>query len=386
MGLLDPHIGRTYNKWSERLAGEVLGLAAVTKKRVTMTLSVTPDSIQELQSEALKELNLLEAPDALENWRLSFLGRGGRLTGLLRAVGSLPQDQRRSAGALANQTKAVLEERMADKARELKDAAIGRLSEEDRIDVTLPGRPVATGRLHPTTQIMREICGAFAGMGFQIVEGPEVEWDKYNFEMLNIPRDHPARDMWNSLWIDQRNQEGELNMLLRTHTSPMQARVMEQMEPPVRVIVPGKCYRYEATDPTHEWHFFQCEGLAVDEGITFADLKGTLYEFARRVFGTDRKVRFRCDYFPFVEPGVDMSIDCFSCQGGGCRICKDSGWIEIMGAGMVHPKVLAGVGYDPDKYTGFAFGLGPERIAMLKYGIDDIRLFYSNDLRFLRQF
>ena len=250
----------------------------------------------------------------------------------------------------------------------------------------MPGRPVATGRLHPTTQIMREICGAFAGMGFQIVEGPEVEWDKYNFEMLNIPRDHPARDTWNSLWIDQRNQEGELNMLLRTHTSPMQARVMEQMEPPVRVIVPGKCYRYEATDPTHEWHFFQCEGLAVDEGITFADLKGTLYEFARRVFGTDRKVRFRCDYFPFVEPGVDMSIDCFSCQGGGCRICKDSGWIEIMGAGMVHPKVLAGVGYDPDKYTGFAFGLGPERIAMLKYGIDDIRLFYSNDLRFLRQF
>ncbi len=368
------------------MAGEVLGLAAVTIKRFTMTLSVTPDSIQELQSEALEELNLLEAPDALENWRLSFLGRGGRLTGLLRAVGSLPQDQRRSAGALANQTKAVLEERMADKARELKDEAIGRLSEEDRIDVTLPGRPVATGRLHPTTQIMREICDAFAGMGFQIVEGPEVEWDKYNFEMLNIPRDHPARDMWNSLWIDQRNQEGELNMLLRTHTSPMQARVMEQMDPPVRVIVPGKCYRYEATDPTHEWHFFQVEGLAVDEGITFADLKGTLYEFARRVFGTDRKVRFRCDYFPFVEPGVDMSIDCFSCQGGGCRICKDSGWIEIMGAGMVHPKVLAGVGYDPDKYTGFAFGLGPERIAMLKYGIDDIRLFYSNDLRFLRQF
>ncbi len=177
-------------------------------------------------------------------------------------------------------------------------------------------------------------------------------------------------------------------MLLRTHTSPMQARVMESTRPPVRVVVPGKCYRYEATDATHEWHFYQVEGLAVDEGITFADLKGTLFEFARRLFGSDRKVRFRCDYFPFVEPGVDMSIDCFACdgKGSGCRICRDSGWIEIMGAGMVHPKVLAGVGYDPEKYTGFAFGLGPERIAMLKYGIEDIRLFYSNDLRFLSQF
>ena len=177
-------------------------------------------------------------------------------------------------------------------------------------------------------------------------------------------------------------------MLMRTHTSPMQARVMEAGDPPIRVMVPGKCYRYEAPDATHEWHFYQVEGLAVDKGITFADLKGTLYEFARRLFGDERRVRFRCDYFPFVEPGVDMSIDCFACQGEGtgCRICRDSGWIEIMGAGMVHPKVLAGVGYDPDIYTGFAFGLGPERIAMLKYGIDDIRLFYSNDLRFLRQF
>ena len=231
-------------------------------------------------------------------------------------------------------------------------------------------------------------------MGFQVVEGPEVEWDRYNFEMLNIPRDHPARDMWNTLWIDHLNEEGEHSMLLRTHTSPMQARVMEGMRPPVRVVVPGKCYRYEATDNTHEWHFYQIEGLAVDDGITFADLKGTLYEFARRLFGPERKVRFRCDYFPFVEPGVDMSIDCFACQGRGyvqhstegCRICRESGWIEIMGAGMVHPKVLEGVGYDPSVYTGFAFGLGTERVAMLKYGINDIRLFYSNDLRFLRQF
>ena len=206
--------------------------------------------------------------------------------------------------------------------------------------------------------------------------------------MLNIPKGHPARDMFNTLWIDYQDGQGEYPMLLRTHTSPMQARVMEGREPPVRVVVPGKCYRYEATDATHEWHFYQVEGLAVDEGITFANLKGTLYEFARRMFGEERRIRFRCDYFPFVEPGVDVSIDCFACDGEseGCRICRDSGWIEIMGAGMVHPRVLAGVGYDPAKYTGFAFGMGPERIAMLKYGIDDIRLFYSNDLRFLRQF
>ena len=233
---------------------------------------------------------------------------------------------------------------------------------------------------------MREVCDAFVAMGFQVVEGPEVEWERYNFELLNIPKEHPARDMFNTLWIDYQDEAGHHPMLLRTHTSPMQARTMERMRPPVRVIVPGKVYRYEATDATHEWHFHQVEGLAVDEGITLANLKGTLYEFARRIFGPQRRVRFRCDYFPFVEPGVDMSIDCFACEGAGCRVCKDTGWIEILGAGMVHPRVLEMAGYDSAKYTGFAFGLGPERIAMLKYGIDDIRLFYSNDLRFLRQF
>ena len=298
----------------------------------------------------------------------------------------MPPEARRSVGDLGNRTKSLLEERLGLRTDALKEAQLSRLAVEERIDVTLPGWPVRTGRLHPTTQIVREICDAFVAMGFQIVEGPEVEWDKYNFEMLNIPRDHPARDMWNTLWLDYRDQDGELPMLLRTHTSPMQARVMEGTRPPVRVIVPGKCYRYESTDATHEWHFYQVEGLAVDDGISFADLKGTLYEFARGLFGPERRVRFRCDYFPFVEPGVDMSIDCFACKGRGCRICKESGWIEIMGAGMVHPRVLEGVGYDPAVYTGFAFGLGPERIAMLKYGIDDIRLFYSNDLRFLRQF
>jgi phenylalanyl-tRNA synthetase alpha chain len=235
--------------------------------------------------------------------------------------------------------------------------------------------------------MVREICAAFVSMGFDVVEGPEVEWEHYNFDALNIPRDHPARDMWDTLWVDWTDPTPKgRRMLLRTHTSPMQARVMENTRPPVRVVVPGKCFRYEASDATHEWHFHQVEGLAVDDHITFADMKGTLYEFARRMFGVDRKVRFRCDFFPFVEPGAEMAMDCFACHGQGCRICKESGWIEIMGAGMVHPKVLAGVGYDPSVYTGFAFGLGVERIAMLKYGIEDIRHFYANDVRFLRQF
>jgi phenylalanyl-tRNA synthetase alpha chain len=240
------------------------------------------------------------------------------------------------------------------------------------------------GQVHPVTRILDEILTAFVRMGFQIVEGPEVEWDYYNFEALNIPRDHPARDMWDTFYVASQARPGEL--LLRTHTSPNQVRVMEQTKPPVRVVVPGKVYRYEATDASHESMFYQVEGLAVDETITMADLKGTLTEFARAVFGKERRTRFRCEYFPFVEPGAEMSIDCFVCNGVGCRLCKGSGWIEILGAGMVHPKVLAGVGYDPDRYSGFAFGMGPERVAMLKYGIDDIRLFYGNDLRFLRQF
>ena len=223
-------------------------------------------------------------------------------------------------------------------------------------------------------------------MGFQVLEGPEVELDEYNFQKLNIPDHHPARDMWNSLWIEGDSTESISRLLLRTHTSPMQIRVMESTEPPIRVLVPGKAYRYEATDATHEWQFCQIEGLAVDKNITFANLKATLEDFARQIFGSRRKSRFRCDFFPFVEPGAEMSIDCFKCDGAGCKVCGNTGWIEIMGAGMVHPEVLKGVGYDPDVYSGFAFGMGAERISMLKHGIDDIRHFYSNDIRFLDQF
>ena len=343
------------------------------------------EKVEELKAKALHELEVVDSQDAFQKWRITYLGRRGALTQILRGLGSLPQEERKAVGALANEVKELLEESLAQKEKAMEETELAKdLSQ--RIDVTLPGQSVALGGLHPTTQMVREICQAFVSMGFDIVEGPEVEWDYYNFEALNIPQGHPARDMWDTLWIDFQNEKGERPMLLRTHTSPMQIRYMEKHRPPVRVVVPGKCYRYEATDATHEWHFYQVEGLAVDDGITFADLKGTLYEFARLIFGQERKVRFRCDYFPFVEPGVDMAIDCLFCNGKGCRTCKESGWLEIMGAGMVHPRVLERVDYDPQVYTGFAFGLGPERIAMLKYGIDDIRLFYSNDLRFLRQF
>lgn len=346
------------------------------------------NTLNEIEASALHELDSLRSETQLENWRLAYLGRRGSLTTVLRGLKDLSEEDRKGAGSKANKIKSQLEIALVEAQNKVKLNYSSGLSGQESIDVTRPGRPSTAGRFHPLTQMIREICDAFIGMGFQVIEGPEVEWDHYNFELLNIPKDHPARDMWNTLWIDYSDDSGHHPMLLRTHTSPMQARTMETKEPPVRVIVPGKCYRYEATDATHEWHFYQIEGLAVDKGITFSDLKGTLYEFARRIFGPERKVRFRCDYFPFVEPGVDMSVDCFACdgRGTGCRICRESGWLEILGAGMVHPRVLEGVGYDPEVYTGFAFGLGPERIAMLKYGIEDIRLFYSNDLRFLSQF
>lgn len=351
-----------------------------------MTTKDATSNLRELQAQAMSELGALRDLSHLEEWRVSYLGRKGKLTQTLRSLGELPPEQRREAGMAGNEAKQALDNAYGLRLKVLEEAALAAKLQQERLDVTLPGWPVLSGSLHPTTNIVREVCAAFATMGFQVVEGPEVELDEYNFEKLNIPKDHPARDMWNTLWVDHTDANGGRPMLLRTHTSPMQARIMEKTKPPVRVIVPGKCYRYEATDATHEWHFTQVEGLAVDKGITLADLKGTLYEFARILFGQDRKVRFRCDYFPFVEPGAEMSMDCFLCEGKGCRVCKHTGWIEILGAGMVHPKVLEGVGYDSSTYTGFAFGMGMERMAMLKHGIEDIRLFYANDLRFLKQF
>lgn len=331
---------------------------------------------------ALARLRDAADADALAAWYRDVLGRKGTLAEALRGLGTLPPEERRERGRQLNEVKTQLEAAFATRQEEVRAAALdSRLGSED-VDVTLPGRRPPVGNLHPIAAMIRETCDIFAHLGFQTVEGPEVELALYSFDMLNIPKDHPARDVWDTIFI----QTGGTEITLRPHTSPMQIRTMLQQDPPVRVVVPGRTYRYEAQDATHEWHFHQIEGLAVDRNITMADLRGTLAEFARQLFGSERKVRFRCDFFPFVEPGVDMSIDCPFCNGRGCRICKNSGWIEILGAGMVHPNVLAGVGYDPQVYSGWAFGMGIDRLVMLKYNVQDIRDLYRNDLRFLGQF
>jgi phenylalanyl-tRNA synthetase alpha chain len=340
------------------------------------------EQIEQLASRAAAELYAISELKALEEWRVRYLGRKSPLVNALRSLSEIPIEQRREVGARANDIKRDIEESYSARKKILEHT--GQISRSHNLDITLPGKPVQLGRLHPTTQALNEICHIFISMGFQIAEGTEVEWEYYNFEALNMPREHPARDAFATLWMDPATSTP--GMLLRTHTSPVQIRVMEKTAPPVRIIAPGRVYRYEATDATHEWMFHQVEGLAVDKNITLADLKGTLFEFARRLFGRERKARFRCDYFPFVEPGVELAIDCFACSGRGCRICKNSGWIEVLGAGMVQPEVLRRCNIDPDVYSGFAFGMGVERIPMLRYGIDDIRYFYSNDLRFLSQF
>ena len=341
--------------------------------------------LDELKAKALQELGTIQDEQELESWRVRYLGKKSLLTSTLRGLGALPLEERKTAGSRANQLKTELENSLQEKEQALREAKLVSGTQQEILDITLPGRPLPTGRLHPITQTLDEIFDIFASMGFQIFEGPDVEWDYYNFEALNIPAEHPSRDTFSTSWVDSTSESGE-HMLLRTHTTAVTARVIEEMEPPIRVIEPGKVYRYEATDATHLPMFYQVDGVAVDKGITMADLKGTLYEFARRFFGEERKVRFRCDFFPFVEPGVEMAIDCLACNGKGCRLCGQSGWIEILGAGMTHPEVLRRGGIDPDEYSSFAFGIGIERLPMLRYGIDDIRLFYSNDLRFLRQF
>ena len=342
--------------------------------------------LDELKTKALQELDKLQDVKELESWRVRYLGKKSFLTSTLRSLATLPVAERKSVGARANQVKADLENGRQEKEQALREARLVAGTQQEIMDITLPGRPLPTGRLHPITQTLNEISDIFASMGFQIFEGPDVEWDYYNFEALNIPAEHPSRDTMSTCWVEPKTESGDYNRLLRTHTTAVTARVIEKMEPPIRVIEPGNVYRYEATDATHIPMFYQIDGLAVDRGITMADLKGTLYEFARRFFGEERKVRFRCDFFPFVEPGVEMAIECLACNGKGCRLCGYSGWIEILGAGMTHPEVLRRGGIDPDEYTSFAFGIGIERLPMLRYGIDDIRLFYGNDLRFLRQF
>jgi phenylalanyl-tRNA synthetase alpha chain len=332
--------------------------------------------IKELREVALREIQAAASAEDLERLRVKYLGRKGALTQILRSLGQLDPESRRRLGREANIVKQALEEVLTQALATLKDAA--RRAAAPAIDVTLPGRRLPRGRLHPITRINQEVCDIFLHLGFETVEGPEVELDYYNFEALNIPPDHPARDMQDTFYFNDK-------VLLRTHTSPMQIRTMEQRQPPVRVIAPGRVYRRDS-DLTHTPMFHQVEGLLVDKGVTFADLKGVLTAFVHQMFGQEVGVRFRPSYFPFTEPSAEVDIECVICRGEGCRVCKTTGWLEVLGAGMVHPAVFEAVGYDPEEYTGFAFGLGIERIAMLKYGIDDIRLFFENDLRFLRQF
>ncbi len=334
-----------------------------------------PDKVEELKEEALGALQKTSRLDELADWRVQYLGRKGAVTSLLRGVGELPPEERPAFGQAANELKELLAGAFEGRRQELSRPAAG-----SALDVTLPGKPVDLGRLHLTTRTLREIYAIFARMGFQVEEWPEVETDMLNFELLNMPPHHPARDMWDTFYVNPR-------VVLRTHTSPGQVRSMRKHYPdPIRVILPGKCYRYEAVTARSEFMFYQVEGLAVGKRITLADLKGTMVDFARQMFGADRRVRFRCSHFPFTEPSVEVDMDCIICGGEGCRVCKYTGWVEISGAGMVHPEVLRNGGYDPDVFSGYAFGMGPERIAMIKYSIDDIRLFYSNDLRFARQF
>ena len=338
--------------------------------------------LDELQSAALAELDRATSAAAIEQWRITHLGRKSALSDLLGGLGKLAPEERRAIGSAANVVKRSLEQAFSQHEGVVRQRELAQALDRERIDVTLPGRAPPVGALHPITQTIDECVEVLRGMGFQLTQTPEVETDYYNFESLNMPSWHPARDMQDTLYVRVPD------LVMRTQTTAYQARVMSTQRPPVRIINVGRCYRAEETDATHEWMFHQIDGLAVDEGLTLADLRGTLTTFAQRMFGMKTRTRFRCDYFPFVEPGVDFAISCYRCDGSdaSCAICHGSGWLEILGAGMVHPRVLERVGYDATRLTGFAWGMGVERIALIKYGIDDIRLFYANDLRFLEQF
>ncbi len=337
------------------------------------------DRIEELGKLFKQEIATIATPEELEKLRIRYLGRKGLFTEIFEAVKRLPAEERPRAGELANRVRNEISSEWNRKKKEIELKREEAEVEKKVVDVTLPGKKFSLGRKHPITLTLDEIKNIFVSLGFRIVDGPEVETEYYNFEALNMDLDHPARDMWSTLYIGE-------GLLLRTHTSPVQIRVMERQSPPLAIIAPGKCYRRDAIDASHSPMFHQVEGLLVDEGISFANLKGVLTHFSRRMFGPETKVRFRPSFFPFTEPSVEVDIQCVICEGRGCSVCKQSGWLEILGAGMVNPKVFEFVHYDTKKYTGFAFGMGVERIAMLRYGIDDMRLFFENDLRFLKQF
>ena len=335
-------------------------------------------TLAELEQQALSEVDAAADLQALDDVRVRYLGKKGLLTGQLKQLGKLPAGERPAAGQAINKAKQAVQQAIEARKAELQDAALAARLAQETVDVTLPGRGQPPGGLHPVTRTLQRIETLFAGMGFEVVEGPEIEDDYHNFEALNIPAHHPARAMHDTFYTDRRH-------VLRTHTSPVQIRVMEERKPPLRIIAPGRVYRCDS-DLTHTPMFHQVEGLLVDEQVSFADLKGLLDEFLKHFFECDLGVRFRPSYFPFTEPSAEVDIECVICSGEGCRVCGHSGWLEVLGCGMVHPNVFAHVDVDNERYTGLAFGMGVERLAMLKYGVDDLRLFFENDLRFLQQF
>ncbi len=337
------------------------------------------EQLNQILSQALGQVSSVTSQQKLEAARVKFLGKKGELTGILRGMGKLSAEERPVIGQLANEVRAQIEQAIEKAQQDMAQRLIAAKLEKEQIDVTMPGQKVLLGKQHPLNTVLHELYDIFTGMGFSIAEGPEVEYDHYNFEALNIPKNHPARDTQDTFYIND-------NIVLRTQTSPMQVRTMEKQRPPIRVIAPGRVYRSDAVDATHSPVFHQIEGLVVDKGITMGDLKGTLEVFAKRLYGEDTGVRFRPHHFPFTEPSAEMDVTCFKCHGKGCPLCKGEGYIEILGCGMVHPKVLRGCDIDPEVYSGFAFGIGLERIVMQRYKIDDLRLFYENDLRFLTQF
>ena len=350
------------------------------------------DQLNNIEKAALDALTSVTTEESLQAWKTAQLGRGSPLMQVFAGFGKLSKEEKPAVGQAANRVKTALEAALEERTKAIKAAALAKSLEEEQLDVTLPGRAAPRGRLHPSTMQLRRVLDILAEMGFQVYTSREVETDEMNFQFLNFPPHHPAREMQDSFYVETEGR-GDNPILLRTHTSPGQIRAMReyaatnpQNPPPIRIALPGMCYRYEQITARSEIQFNQVEGLAVGEGITFADLKGTLTDFARRMFGQNARVRFRADHFPFTEPSAEMDVECFVCGGVGCSVCKRSGWLEILGCGMVHPTVLMNGGYDPKRYTGFAFGMGPERQLMLRYKIDDIRYFWGNDVRFLGQF
>lgn len=347
-----------------------------------MDLESFSAQLTDLRGRALAAVADADNPNDLEQVESTYLGKQGELRKLLAGIGQLPTEDRPKVGALANPIREELERTIAERRERLNDIALEVRLARERSDVTLPGRPLPRGSLHPLIETQREIARIFGQFGFMVYESPEVETDELNFQLLNIPEDHPARDLWDTLYVAGTDRR----YLLRTHTSPGQIRLMRESPPPIRAILPGRCYRYEAVDASHGFEFYQAEGLMVDEGTTMATLRGLLDEFARGMFGPDTRTRFRPGYYPFTEPSVAFDISCTICGGVGCAACKRTGWLTILGAGMVHPVVLRNGGIDPEVHQGFAFGMGIDRIAMLRHGIPDIRTFFENDMRFLEQF